>query len=80
LFTDVVRSAVGTQGQVQVTIYVIDGRTFEVAAVSGVHAVQQPVPDSWFVAPKQHAVEIKAVVEDLLDKNLEPALRKLGLI
>jgi hypothetical protein len=111
LFTEVVRSTVGTQGldayvvieggpvglyepqvapaiqllkaqghdlSVRMAIYVIDGRTFEVAAASGAYLVQRGVPDAWFVAPKQHADEIKDVVVRLLDKNLEPELRKLG--
>jgi hypothetical protein len=63
----------------RLTIYVIDGRTFEIAAVSGGYLVQKAVPASWFVEPDQHAVEIKGVLLGLLDKNLGPTLRKLGL-
>ncbi|MGB8274472.1 MAG: hypothetical protein WCF16_04280 [Alphaproteobacteria bacterium] len=64
---------------VQLTIYVIDGRTFEIAAVSGTFPVEG-VPDPWFFDPMQHADEIRNAVVELLDINLEPTLRKLGLI
>jgi hypothetical protein len=64
----------------QLTIYVIDGRTFEVAAVFRADGVRLGVPDAWFVSPKQHAADIKDAVVELLDQNLEPALRKVGLI
>jgi hypothetical protein len=72
--------AQGHDLSVQMAIYIIDGRTFEVAAVSGAYLVQRGVSDSWFVAPKQHADEINDVLVRMLDKNLEPELRKLGLI
>jgi hypothetical protein len=59
---------------------VVDGRTFVVAAVTSATGMQKGVPDSWFVAPRQHADEIKNVVVTLLDQNLGPALQKLGLM
>jgi hypothetical protein len=65
---------------VPLTIYVIDGRSFEVVGVARTNAVRRGVPDAWFVAPRQHVAEIKDAVVELLDQNLEPALRKLGLI
>jgi hypothetical protein len=73
-------AAQGHDLSVQMSIYVVDGRTFEVAAASHDNLVRKGVPDSWFVAPRQHANEIKEFVARLLDEKLEPALRKLGLI
>jgi hypothetical protein len=112
VFTDVLRSLVGSQGLdayvvieggagiyepqvapafqmlasqghnvgIEARIYVVDGRTFEVAAVTSASGMQRGVPDSWFAAPRQHAEEIKNVVVTLLDQNLGPALQKLGLM
>lgn len=65
---------------IQLSIYIIDGRTFEVAAAQHVSVVQRSVSVSWFQEPMQHGDEMKAVLGTLLDKNLEPALRQLGLI
>jgi hypothetical protein len=73
-------SAQGHNLGVPLAIYVIDGRTFEVVGVARASAVRRGVPEPWFVAPRQHAAEIKDAVVELLDQNLEPALRKLGLI
>jgi hypothetical protein len=73
-------AAQGHDLSMQMTIYVIDGRIFEIAAVSRAILVRRRVPDPWFVAPKQHTDEIGDAVIDLLDKNLGPALQKLGLI
>lgn len=64
---------------INLTIYIIDGRTFEIAAISRADLIQKGVPSSWFVAPRQHVDEIKNVLVNLVDTNLEPALRKLGL-
>lgn len=64
---------------IEVSLYVIDGRTFEMAAAARKHPVLKGVPE-WFVAPRQHADDIKAAVVALLDQNLEPALREIGLV
>jgi hypothetical protein len=61
-------------------IFVIDSRTFEIAAASRTNLVQKGVADSWFVAPRQHTDAIKDTLMNLVDRDLEPSLRKLGLI
>jgi hypothetical protein len=68
----------GRELSVRLNIYVIDGRTFEVAAASRANLVQR-VPEAWFVSPRQHAEAIRGTLQSLLDQNLESALRKLGL-
>jgi hypothetical protein len=71
--------AQGHDLSLQLSIYVIDGRTFQIAAASHASLVQKAIPDSWFVAPRQHFDEIKNALVNLLDNNLEPSLQKLGL-
>lgn len=65
---------------IQLSIYVIDGRTFEVMAAKYSTAAEQNVPVSWFLAPRQHVEEIRRAVVILLDSDIEPALRKVGLL
>ncbi|HEV2678172.1 MAG TPA: hypothetical protein VGV37_26835 [Aliidongia sp.] len=73
-------AAQGHDLSIRMNIYIIDGKTFEVSAAATSELVQKGVPDSWFVAPRQHSDEIRGAVVTLLDKNLAPALRKLRLI
>lgn len=65
---------------VQISIYVIDGRTFEVAAAAHTTAVEKGVPLAWFQAPEQNADAIKSIVVKLLDQDVERMLRQVGLL
>lgn len=62
------------------SIYVVDGRTFEIAAARNVTLVQQRVSASWFNEPRQHVAEMKDALVILLDTNLWSSLQQLGLM
>jgi hypothetical protein len=62
---------------VRLSLYVVDGRTYEVAAAT-YNYLMEPMPAEWFTDPNRHAPEIKTMALRLIDNNLEPGLRRLG--